>query len=179
MYFAHCYPYTYTQLCRYLRELENDPHKKTKVKRKTLCTTIAGNNCDYVIIGDFNNNNNGNNNKEKKGIMLSSRVHPGESMTSYVIEYIIDYLTGNSQEAKILRENFIIKVKDRDFLINHNAQRKVYYLNGVIRAFADKSKFFFRCQEIYSLLMVVFKYNGFLAFARLKFIFLDSSDVKH
>lgn len=45
--------------------------------------------CDYIIVGDFNNG------KEKKGILLTSRVHPGESMVSYVIEYIIEYLAGN------------------------------------------------------------------------------------
>jgi murein tripeptide amidase MpaA len=62
------------------------------------------NRCDYLIIGDFNNG------KEKKGIVITSRVHPGETMASYVMEYIIDFLTGNSQEARILRENFIFKI---------------------------------------------------------------------
>ena len=32
-------------------------------------------------------------------------------MASYIIENIIDFLTGYSVEAKILRENFIFKVK--------------------------------------------------------------------
>lgn len=31
-------------------------------------------------------------------------------MSSYVIEYIIEYLLGNSNIAKILRENFIFKI---------------------------------------------------------------------
>lgn len=31
-------------------------------------------------------------------------------MASYVIEYIIDFLLGNSSVAKILRENFIFKI---------------------------------------------------------------------
>jgi len=43
VYFAHGYPYTYTDLCRYLTELENDPRKKDKMRRKTLCLTEAGN----------------------------------------------------------------------------------------------------------------------------------------
>jgi murein tripeptide amidase MpaA len=60
--------------------------------------------CDYLIIGDFNNG------KEKKGIFLTSRVHPGETMASYIIEYIIDFITGNTVEARILRENFIFKI---------------------------------------------------------------------
>lgn len=49
-------------------------------------------------------------NKEKKGILLTGRVHPGESMTSYVVEYIIDFLLGNTVEARILRENFLFKI---------------------------------------------------------------------
>lgn len=42
--------------------------------------------------------------------MLTSRVHPGESMTSNVIEYIIDFLLGNTMEARLLRENFLFKI---------------------------------------------------------------------
>ena len=41
---------------------------------------------------------------------MTSRVHPGESMVSYLIEYIIEFLVGNSQEARILRENFVFKI---------------------------------------------------------------------
>jgi len=31
-------------------------------------------------------------------------------MVSYIIEYIIDFIAGNSMEARILRENFIFKI---------------------------------------------------------------------
>lgn len=34
---------------------------------------------------------------EKKGIVLSARVHPGETSNSYAMEGIIEYLTGNSE----------------------------------------------------------------------------------
>lgn len=43
VYFAHGYPYAYTDLCRYLAELESDPRKRDRVRRKTLCQTEAGN----------------------------------------------------------------------------------------------------------------------------------------
>lgn len=55
--------------------------------------------------------------------MLTSRVHPGESMVSFLIENMIDYLIGNSVEAKILRENFIffiIPMLNIDGVINGN-----------------------------------------------------------
>ena len=71
VYITHCYPYTYSRLQGFLRELELDPKKKHLVQRKPLCQTVAGNTCDYLIISDFNNG------KEKKGIFLTSRVHPG------------------------------------------------------------------------------------------------------
>ena len=51
--------------------------------------------CDYLLVGDGN--------KEKKGILLTARVHPGETMSSYIIEYIIDFLLGNSALARNLR----------------------------------------------------------------------------
>jgi murein tripeptide amidase MpaA len=55
--------------------------------------------------------------------MLTSRVHPGESMSSFVIEYLIDYLVGNSVEARILRENFvfyIVPMLNIDGVVNGN-----------------------------------------------------------
>jgi hypothetical protein len=55
VYIAHCYPYTYSQLQNFLTEVENDPKRKHLIQRKTVCQTIAGNNCDYVVISDFNN----------------------------------------------------------------------------------------------------------------------------
>ena len=89
--------------------LETDPLRKHKVKRKNLCQTEAGNNCDYLVITDYKDGKN-EEKKEKKTIMITSRVHPGESMASYMMEYIIDYLTGTSIESQLLRENFIFKI---------------------------------------------------------------------
>jgi len=55
--------------------------------------------------------------------MLTSRVHPGESMVSYLVEYVIDFLIGNSVEARILRENFVfyvVPMLNIDGVINGN-----------------------------------------------------------
>lgn len=79
VYIAHCYPYTYTRLQTYLKMIDNDPKRKHLVQRKTMCQTVGGNNCDHIIISDFSNG------KEKKGVFLTSRVHPGETMASFII----------------------------------------------------------------------------------------------
>lgn len=48
--------------------------------------------------------------KHKKGIIITSRVHPGESNSSFIAEGIIDFLLGNSREAVYLRNNFVFKI---------------------------------------------------------------------
>ncbi len=51
-----------------------------------------------------------NDHKKKKAIVLTARVHPGESNSSFIMEGIIKFLTGSSREAKILRHNYVFKI---------------------------------------------------------------------
>lgn len=84
----------------------------------SLCYLI--NSCEYLEISEFKFDQYKD---RKKSIVLTSRVHPGESMVSYLIENMIDYLIGNSVEAKILRENFIffiVPMLNIDGVINGN-----------------------------------------------------------
>jgi murein tripeptide amidase MpaA len=48
--------------------------------------------------------------KARKGVVISSRVHPGETGASWMMKGIIDYITGPSLNAKILRDNFVFKL---------------------------------------------------------------------
>ena len=50
VYIAHSYPYTFTDLQRYLRALENDPKRLGRFRRRPLCRTLAGNFCDVITI---------------------------------------------------------------------------------------------------------------------------------
>ena len=108
VYFAHSYPYTYTDMQRYLDKLEADPKRRNRMRRKTLCQTIAGNNCDMLIITTFQSDPEAI--KARKGVVISSRVHPGETGASWMMKGIIDYLTGPFLQAKILRDNFVFKI---------------------------------------------------------------------
>ena len=73
-----------------------------------LCQTNAGNPCDMLTVTTISDNE--QQMKIKKGIVISSRVHPGKTGASYMIKGVIDYLVGSSIGAKILRDNFVFKI---------------------------------------------------------------------
>jgi murein tripeptide amidase MpaA len=73
-----------------------------------MCQSIAGNNVDLLIITTFGCDY--EEVKKRKGIMISSRVHPGESGSSYMMKGMIDYLVGPSLGARMLRDNYVFKI---------------------------------------------------------------------
>ena len=105
---AYCYPYTYSDLQLYLKELEDDPKRRNRFRRRTMCQTLAGNNCDLLTITSFACDPEAL--RARKGVVVSARVHPGESNASHMMKGVIDYLTGPSLDAKILRDNFVFKI---------------------------------------------------------------------
>ena len=40
--------------------------------------------------------------QHKKAVVVTSRVHPGESNSSWMMKGFLDYLTGSSADAKVL-----------------------------------------------------------------------------
>lgn len=63
--------------------------------------------------------------KLRKGVVISSRVHPGETGASFMVKGIIDYLVGPSLGARILRDNFVFKIVpmlNPDGVINGNTR---------------------------------------------------------
>jgi len=138
VYFANCLPYFYSTLMKELNHYELNEEKYPYFHRKTLSTTLGGNDLDMftinsmydiykngvtsVIMPKTNNylsiknnyeNNNINNSQiidERKAVVLIGRQHPGETVGSYVIKGCIDFLMGNSEEAKKLREIYLFKI---------------------------------------------------------------------
>lgn len=73
--------------------------------RKTLCSTLLNNDMDYLTItSPYKNNEN------KHGIVLMARVHPGETVSSWVMKGALDFITSDHEDAEFIRNNFIIKV---------------------------------------------------------------------
>ncbi|XP_078346337.1 uncharacterized protein LOC144631703 isoform X2 [Oculina patagonica] len=107
-YFAHCYPYTYTDLQEYLQNLRNDPVRSRICKQRVLCRTLAGN---FVYVLTVTNPSRRPADAEaKQGVVLTARVHPGETNSSWMMKGLLDYLTSNAPDAKLLRDTFIFKI---------------------------------------------------------------------
>ena len=48
--------------------------------------------------------------KNKKVIIISARVHPGEAVSSHIMRGFIDYVLGDTKEARTIRKNYIVKI---------------------------------------------------------------------
>ena len=88
-----------------------------------MCRSLAGNKCEYLAITSKDKDPKSEKARNKKGIIISARVHPGESNASWMMKGVIDFLTGHTPEAKALRDNFVFKIipiLNPDGVINGN-----------------------------------------------------------
>ncbi|KAF1772907.1 Peptidase M14, carboxypeptidase A [Phytophthora cactorum] len=63
---------------------------------------------------------------------ISARVHPGEPNSSWMMQGMLDYLTGSSSGATVLRRNFVFKVApmlNPDGVINGNTRHQPEHLH--------------------------------------------------
>jgi len=121
VYFAFCYPYTYSDLMADIFEIESDAGRRAICSRKSLCKTLAGNDCELLTVtekGDFEKM------QKKKAVVISARVHPGEVVGSWMMRGVLFFLTDpENHEAKLLRERYIFKIipmLNPDGVINGN-----------------------------------------------------------
>ncbi|KAJ3068186.1 Cytosolic carboxypeptidase 2 [Podochytrium sp. JEL0797] len=105
---SHCFPYSYTNLQTDIQSLKTDPTRAPLFRHSILAKSVAGNNIDLLTITkpvtapqDL---------VARKGIILSARVHPGETNASWMMRGLILYLTGPSPHAEDLRARFVIKI---------------------------------------------------------------------
>jgi murein tripeptide amidase MpaA len=88
-----------------------------------LTRTLAGNRCDLITITSKDKDPKSEKALSKKGVFISARVHPGESNGSWAMKGIVDFLTSNAPEAKVLRDHFVFKIVpmlNPDGVINGN-----------------------------------------------------------
>lgn len=70
---------------------------------------MGGNDCEYVTISSGKTFKSSEKDT-RQGIFLTGRQHPGESLSSYMMQGIIEFLTSESEEARYLRETCVFKI---------------------------------------------------------------------
>ncbi|KAI3370896.1 hypothetical protein L3Q82_007405 [Scortum barcoo] len=113
-YLAYHYPYTYSALKAHLRVLQKsvDP-AKVFFQQQILCGTLAGNSCPVVTITACPASRGWRDMHQLRNrpcIVLTGRVHPGESNASWVMKGTLEFLCSSDPVAQSLRESFIFKV---------------------------------------------------------------------
>jgi hypothetical protein len=101
VFFAYCYPYTFTDLNRYLNKISANEKMSMIVGSKLMCKSINGNECQMLVITDFTRDDIEIAGRE--AIFISARVHPGENPCSFVMEGLIDFLISSDPKAQFLR----------------------------------------------------------------------------
>ena len=127
IYFALCFPYTYSSLQEYLYKLSTIKTNKNKIKFSTLNKTICGNPLDILYITNFNSTSNEIN--ARQSIIFTARVHPGETSGSYVIESVINNLLNNSEQSNILLDKYIFKIIP---MLNPDGVIHGHYRNNIL-----------------------------------------------
>ncbi|XP_069077704.1 cytosolic carboxypeptidase 2 isoform X1 [Pleurodeles waltl] len=107
-YFAHCYPYTYSDLQHYLQRVANDPVQSQYCKLRPLCRSLAGNTVYLLTITSPSQHY--LEAAAKKAVVVTARVHPGETNGSWMMQGFLDFILSNSPDAHLLRGLFIFKV---------------------------------------------------------------------
>jgi len=72
-----------------------------------LCRTLAGNHCHVLTITGKGTDEQ---KLARKGVFISARIHPGESNSSFMMKGMIDLLTSDAPEARVLRDKFYFKL---------------------------------------------------------------------
>ncbi|CAJ1057342.1 cytosolic carboxypeptidase 2 [Xyrichtys novacula] len=107
-YLAHCYPYTYSRLQHYLRCISSNPTVRSFCKLRVLCNSLAGNAVYIMTITSPSVDK--VESRSKKAVVVTARVHPGETNGSWMMEGFLDFLLGDSEDAQLLRDTFVFKV---------------------------------------------------------------------
>lgn len=63
-----------------------------------MCKTLAGNSCELLIVTNFASSP--EDIAKRKCVIISARVHPGESNSSFIVEGLIRHICSNSHEVK-------------------------------------------------------------------------------
>lgn len=105
---AYSYPYTYSDLVYNLQIIYDLPYSNDICRINALCKTSGKRICPILTITNYKNNKEYISNLPC--IILTGRVHPGETPGSWVMQGILDYLTSNRAVPVSLRNKYVFKI---------------------------------------------------------------------
>ncbi|KHN80416.1 Cytosolic carboxypeptidase 1 [Toxocara canis] len=108
-YIAYHFPYTYSFLQASLEYMTGRLSKADSAYMRVdkLCDTLAGNAVPLITITATGSREEVD---RREVVVLSARVHPGESNASWMMHGVIEFLLGSSANATELRDNFVFKL---------------------------------------------------------------------
>ncbi|XP_069768186.1 cytosolic carboxypeptidase 4 isoform X3 [Narcine bancroftii] len=112
-YLAYHYPYTYSALMTHLHLLEQSLNPdQIYFKHQVLCSTLGGNNCPVITITASPEPQPEKLQQfwDRQYVVLTGRVHPGESNASWVMKGTLEFLISNNPIACCLRDTYIFKI---------------------------------------------------------------------
>ncbi|KXZ45627.1 hypothetical protein GPECTOR_52g29 [Gonium pectorale] len=124
-YVASCYPYTYTDMQEHLDSLQrrlaadaapgSSPSPSAclapsppPLVRSLLCYTLSGLRAELLTITDWACPLEAL--RQRECIFITSRVHPGETCASWIMQGLLEFLLSSEPAAATLRSSFVFKL---------------------------------------------------------------------
>ena len=101
VWFAYAIPYTFTKLSKFIESINENPY----IQVSQLCKSLSGLDVPLITLTNFEMDD-----ENKEYIVISARVHPGETHGSWMMEGFISYLLSNAKSAKFLRDSVLFKI---------------------------------------------------------------------
>ena len=105
VYISYCPPYPFSRLSQFLKKLEI-PKKAHIVRKEVFCRSESGLESPMLTITEFEKLNALTTRKQRPIVILTGRVHPGETCSSHMMHGMIDFLLSDEKAAELLRELF-------------------------------------------------------------------------
>jgi hypothetical protein len=81
---------------------------KDRIRKTILCQSNAGNDVDVLIVTNFSSTP--MELSVRKAVILTARVHPGETQASWMLQGVIDFLVSDDETAVYLRDQYVFKI---------------------------------------------------------------------
>mmetsp|Transcript_20166 Transcript_20166/g.37533 ORF Transcript_20166/g.37533 Transcript_20166/m.37533 type:complete len:868 (+) Transcript_20166:1967-4570(+) len=103
VFFAYSIPYTFTRLTQLIQEFKRNVSERI-LKTDFLCKSLSGVDVPLLTISDFPVL------IPRRNIVITCRVHPGETHGSWMLEGLLRYLVSSEACARQLRARFVFYI---------------------------------------------------------------------